>query len=264
MSEHAPSQNQPTSSDLGLDGAVALVTGAASGIGRAAAHRLADAGATVVVADLDAEAGRQAAEAIGGRSLALDVSDPQSWTRALDALDALDVVLLNAGVTTGKSDLGEVSLEEYRWIVGVNLDGVVLGLRAVLPLLRARGGGDVIATASLAGLGPMPHDPLYTATKHAVVGLVRSAAPPLAEEGIRVNAVCPGFTDTPIVREPLRSELGAAGLPLLGAEDVAEAIAAILAAGGSGEAWFVQPGRAPAPYAFGGLPGPRPTAGRPA
>jgi NAD(P)-dependent dehydrogenase (short-subunit alcohol dehydrogenase family) len=112
----------------------------------------------------------------------------------------------------------------------------------------------VVATASLAGLVPMPGDALYTMTKHAVVGYVRAAAPVLAPEGIRVAAVCPGFADTPLIA---RAKPQFGDFPLLAAEDVVDAIEAVIERGEPGECWFVQPGREPGPYAFRGVPGPK-------
>jgi NAD(P)-dependent dehydrogenase (short-subunit alcohol dehydrogenase family) len=118
--------------------------------------------------------------------------------------------------------------------------------------------GDVIvATASLAGLTGVEGDPIYALTKHAVVGLVRSVAPQLAERGIRINAVCPGFADTSMVAGELRTSLESAGFPLLQPDDVAEAVLLAARSQGSGEAWIVQPGREPEPYRFRGIPGPR-------
>jgi NAD(P)-dependent dehydrogenase (short-subunit alcohol dehydrogenase family) len=111
----------------------------------------------------------------------------------------------------------------------------------------------VIVTASLAGLVPMPGDALYTLTKHAVVGYVRAAAPTLAADGIVVNALCPGFADTPLL-DPARDQLGE--FPLLTAEDVVDGIEAILERGEPGRCWICQPGREPAPYRFRGVPGP--------
>jgi NAD(P)-dependent dehydrogenase (short-subunit alcohol dehydrogenase family) len=101
---------------------------------------------------------------------------------------------------------------------------------------------------------PMPGDPLYTLTKHAVVGYVRSVAPRLAAEGIRVNAVCPGFTDTALIANA-KPQMG--DFPLLSADDVAGAVAGVLDRGEPGECWFVQPGREPGPYGFRGVPGPK-------
>jgi NAD(P)-dependent dehydrogenase (short-subunit alcohol dehydrogenase family) len=115
------------------------------------------------------------------------------------------------------------------------------------------GGGSIVATASLAGLTGMPFDPAYTATKHAVVGWVRAAAPGLAEHGIRINALCPGFTDTPIVRDELRDNPIA---PLMEPSFVAEAALRIAEDEETGRAWVVQPNRVE-PFRFPGVPGPR-------
>lgn len=241
---------------MDLQGKVALVTGGASGIGAAAARRLAAAGASVAVADLDEAAGRAVAEEVGGVGLPVDVTDPEAVAATVasveERLGRLDVVLLNAGITSGQPGVEELDLAGYRRVVGVNVDHVVFGLTAAVPALRRAGGGTIVATASLAGLVPMPGDALYTLTKHAVVGYVRSAAPVLAEDGIRVCAVCPGFADTPLIA---RAKAQFGDFPLLTADDVAGAIDAILDRGEPGECWFVQPGREPAPYAFRGVPG---------
>jgi NAD(P)-dependent dehydrogenase (short-subunit alcohol dehydrogenase family) len=246
---------------MDLAGKVALVTGGASGIGAAAARRLAGAGARVAVADLDAAGAAAVAGEVGGSAHPVDVTDLDA-VRALvaeveGAAGRLDVVLLNAGVTAGQSGLEDLDLAGYRRIMGVNVDHVVFGLTAAVPALRRAGGGVVVATASLAGLTAMPGDALYTASKHAVVGYVRSAAPSLAGAGIRVTAVCPGFADTPLL-SPARAQLG--DFPLLTAEDVAEAVMRIVDRGEPGECWYVQPGREPGPYGFRGVPSARGTA----
>jgi NAD(P)-dependent dehydrogenase (short-subunit alcohol dehydrogenase family) len=243
---------------MDLTGKAALVTGGASGIGAAAVRRLAAAGAVVAVVDRDEAGARAVADEVGGLALPSDVADPDGMAMAVDVAEdsfgRLDVVLLNAGVTAGQSGIEDLDLAGYRRIVGVNVDHVVFGLTAAVPALRRAGGGAVVATASLAGLVAMPGDALYTMTKHAVVGYVRSAAPTLAPEGIRVNAVCPGFADTPLIAHA-KSQFG--GFPLLSAEDVADAMEAVLERGEPGECWFVQPGREPGPYAFRGVPGPK-------
>jgi NAD(P)-dependent dehydrogenase (short-subunit alcohol dehydrogenase family) len=241
------------------DAPVALVTGGAGGIGRAVCRRLAGRGFRVVVADLDPAAAGAAAADVGGVPVGVDVSDPAGGTAAVDAAltayGRLDVVALNAGVSSGQTGADAVDLAAYRRIVGVNMDGVVFGIDAALPALRASGGGSIVVTASLAGLVPMPSDPLYTLTKTAVVGYVRALAEPLAADRVRINALCPGFTDTTILGVA-RAVFDAAGFPLLDPDDVATAFVAILDAGRSGEAWFVQPGREPSPYRFRGVPGP--------
>jgi len=140
-------------------------------------------------------------------------------------------------------------------MVGVNVDGVVFGTRRMAEVMPP--GGSIVATASLAGLVPMPQDPIYTLTKHAAIGYVRAVAPSLAGRGIRINVVCPGFADTPIVSAELREWIAEQGLPLMSAEHVAEAVLAVARSEETGQAWVVQAGREPVRYEFRGVPGPR-------
>jgi NAD(P)-dependent dehydrogenase (short-subunit alcohol dehydrogenase family) len=237
---------------------VALVTGGAGGFGRAFSRRLAARGYAVVVADLDADGAAEVATEVGGTPVRADVSRPEDTVAAVrtavDTHGRLDVVALNAGVGSGLGPTDPLDLAAYRRIVGVNQDAVVYGLDAAVPHLRGSG-GKVVVTASLAGLVPMPADPLYTLTKTAVVGYVRAVAPGLAGLGVTVTALCPGFADTAILGS-MRDELVSA-LPLLTADEVGDAFLAVLDAGKPGEAWFVQPGREPGPYVFRGVPGPR-------
>jgi NAD(P)-dependent dehydrogenase (short-subunit alcohol dehydrogenase family) len=118
-------------------------------------------------------------------------------------------------------------------------------------------GSAIVVTASLAGLVPASQDPLYTLTKHAVVGFVRSVAPQLAERGIRINAVAPGFVDTPLLGEEGRARFMDAGFPLLRAGDVAQAILTGARSEDTGAVWVVQPGREPVRFRFPNVPGPR-------
>ena len=223
---------------------VALVTGGASGIGRAVVERLEGDGFEVVVVDV-------------AEDPSLDVAEPLTWGRVAARLERLDVACLNAGVVTGHPSIVDLPDEAYRRIVRVNVDGVVFGVRALTPLLERSGGGDIVVTASLAGLTTMASDPIYAGTKHFLVGFVRSVAPQLDERGIRINAVCPGIVDTPLLGEEGRARLRESGFPLLSPEDVAETVAAALASGETGQAWVCQPGRKPEPYRFHGVPGPR-------
>lgn len=168
----------------------------------------------------------------------------------------VEVACLNAGILTGEAELAAVSHERYRRVVAVNVDGVVLGVRALAG--RMLRGSVIVATSSLAGLTDMPADPIYALTKYAIVGFVRSVAPQLQERGIRINCVCPGIADTPMLDAGgLRSAAAEAGFPLLAAADVAEAVWRAASSQGTGEAWVVQPGLEPEPYRFRGVPGPR-------
>jgi NAD(P)-dependent dehydrogenase (short-subunit alcohol dehydrogenase family) len=148
-----------------------------------------------------------------------------------------------------------IDLATYRRVTGINLDGVFFGLQAAIPALRRAGGGAIVATASLAGLVPTPATPVYSLTKHAVVGLVRSVAESLRAENIRVSAVAPGFAETAIIA-PIKAAFDASGFPLLSAEEVADVV--LQAADGEpGAVWPIQPGRTAEPYRFRGVPGPR-------
>lgn len=213
--------------------------------------------ASVVIADIDEKQGMSAAQALGASFARLDVSDYKSWSELCEKLDSLDIACLNAGVSTGSSSLADLTDATYRRALGTNVDGVVFGVRSVLGLLERGEGGDICVTASLAGLVPMPDDPIYTLTKHAVVGFVRSVAPELLRSRVRINAVCPGITDTPIIDGPMRTHLESEGFPLIAAQDVAEAVLAALSSDNTGEAWVCQLGREPMSFRFPNVPGPR-------
>lgn len=191
----------------GLDGKRILITGAASGIGAATARLAAADGADVIVADLGRSDGAAVAEEIGGTFVECDVSSEDSWTALAAGLDGLDIAILNAGVEfrdptdfSTFDDPGQWDMNLYRRAVGVNIDGVALGVHALVPVLDAAGGGSISATASLAGLIPWSPDPVYSMTKWAVVGLTRALATPLKAMQIRINCVCPGGVATPMTR----------------------------------------------------------------
>jgi NAD(P)-dependent dehydrogenase (short-subunit alcohol dehydrogenase family) len=213
----------------------ALVTGGASGIGRAVVERLEREGAKV--SSLDLRDG-------------FDVADPTGW----DAVDAVELACLNAGIGARLAELAVLAEDEYRRVVGTNLDGVVFGVRRLARVMEP--GAAIVVTASLAGLVPMPRDPIYTLTKHALVGFVRSVAPQLEHRGIRINAVAPGFVDTPLLNDEARAAFEAEEFPLLRPEEVAEAILAAAREGSTGECWVVQPGREPIRFRFPNVPGP--------
>jgi NAD(P)-dependent dehydrogenase (short-subunit alcohol dehydrogenase family) len=242
-----------------LEGKVAVVTGAASGIGLACVTRFAAEGATVVAVDVADDAVRRVAADIGGVAVVADVSLPADWIAVVDAvrrLGGVDLVYLNAGVTTAEGDITVLTDDQYRRILAVNVDGVVFGARALVPELVARGGGALVATASLAGLVAFAADPIYAMTKHAVVGLVRALALRLADQGVTVNAVCPGLVDTPLV-DDVRQALAAAQFPLIAPQAVVEAVLGCMLGDGTGQAVVVQPGREPIPFRFARPPGPR-------
>jgi NAD(P)-dependent dehydrogenase (short-subunit alcohol dehydrogenase family) len=214
----------------------ALVTGGRSGIGAAIVERLrADGVDEVHVLDL---------------ADGFDVADPAAW----DEVPPVELACLNAGVISRIGDVAELPVEEYRRVLAANVDGVVLGTRAVARTMGA--GNAIVATASLAGLVAVPGDPVYSLTKHAVLGWVRSVAAQLEPRGIRVNAVCPGLVDTPMTAA-VRDQLEEKGLPLIPPAAVADAVLLAATDELTGQAWVVQPGREPLRFRFPGVPGPR-------
>jgi NAD(P)-dependent dehydrogenase (short-subunit alcohol dehydrogenase family) len=213
----------------------AIVTGGEGGLGRAMRARLEREGYAVESLDL-----------VNG----FDVADPGAW----DLVGAVDLAVLNAGILTAETDIRLLAPDQYRQAVAVNVDGVVLGVRRLAQVMEH--GGTIVATASLAGLVGMPLDPIYSLTKHAVVGFVRAIAPSIAP--IKINAICPGIADTPMLdQHDQRAMFADAGFPLLQPEEVAEAMWLAANSDGTGECWFVQPGREPAPFRFANVPGPR-------
>jgi NAD(P)-dependent dehydrogenase (short-subunit alcohol dehydrogenase family) len=243
-----------------LSGKVAVVTGGGSGIGLATATKLVEAGASVAVVDLDGGSAERVAADLGGLGLQADVGRPEVWPGIVDAVTSrfggIDLAHLNAGVTTGEADITTISDDLYRRAVGVNVDGVFFGVRALVPALTARGGGAIVATASLAGLIGFSPDPVYCLTKHAVVGLVRSLVPQLAEHGITINAVCPSIVDTPLI-DDMRQVLEGSGFPLIDVAVVSQTVVDLLAGKGSGEAMVIQAGREALAFRFPRPPGPR-------
>jgi len=191
-----------------LTGKVALVTGAASGIGAASALAFAAAGAQVAACDRDlagAEATAKLIAEAGGEAIAVavDVTDPDQTQamvdRVVEAFGRLDCAHNNAGITGATAPLDKYAVSEWDKVVAVNLTGVFLCLRAEVPAMKAGGGGAVVNTASFSGLVAVPRIPAYVASKHGVVGLTKAAAVEFGRTGVRVNAVCPGSTRTPMV-----------------------------------------------------------------
>jgi len=217
---------------------VAVVTGAASGVGAASARRLSEEGARVVVLDID-ERGAEVAEQVGGRFVRFDVGDGEAWVELAADLRAdggVHLAHLNAGILAAREPQAflETPVERYREMIGVNLYGVLLGIHALAPAILDGGGGAIVATASLAGLLPYGGDPVYAATKHGVIGLVTSVAPQLGRAGVRVHAICPGGIDTPMVTDRQKTELTGRSRAMLDPSEVAAAVAALLASDDSG------------------------------
>lgn len=241
---------------MNLVGRNALVTGGASGIGAAVAESLVAAGATVTIVDVNRDVLVATGKRLGVRAEELDVSSSAAWNDFIASHEHFDLVHLNAGVTThrdvldGPRDPSQPPLinltdAEYRRAVGVNVDGVVFGARAVIPGMCERRSGDIVVTASVAAFVPIPPDPVYGLTKYAVSGLVKSLSPRLAEFGVCISAICPGFVDTPLISERAREWIAELGMPLMGTRQVVDAVSTSLTKRVNGAHWIVLPDQDP-------------------
>jgi NAD(P)-dependent dehydrogenase (short-subunit alcohol dehydrogenase family) len=237
-------------------GKVVLVTGAASGIGAGAVTRLRAEGATVIAADVNAAGVERVAVETGADAVVLDVTSAEAWTATVEGIVArhgrIDIAFLNAGIMTRPqgemlfSDVADcLTIEGFRRITSVNVDGVVLGALAVLPAMTA--GGQIVMTASVAGLVPFVDDPFYGLTKHAVVGFGRALGPALASRGIKVNVLCPGATDTAILAPDQKAARTVWAPPSY----IADALVTILDSGDNGQVWVAyRVGHKPWRYEF--------------
>lgn len=222
---------------------VALVTGAATGIGAQVCRTLADSGISVAICDINAEAGVALAEEIGGEFISCDVTSfdrvEAAIARCVSILGVPTYAHLNAGVMTVPASspflpIEDVTVSQYRKLVGVNLDGMFHGVKALLPYMRTNGGA-ITLTASTAGLGVLGIDPLYAATKHAVIGFGRAVAAANAgaesEPGLRINVVCPGPVETDIVPDSFKSP----EFHMMSPETIANEVVDLLFNGANGE-----------------------------
>lgn len=216
-----------------------LVTGACSGIGEAVTRMATAKGDAVLALDVNETRGHTLAAETGANFVACDVSQAEHWQRLVKEItDIPDYVHLNAGIQIAPPQapmadyqFSAMTHEGYRRMMGVNVDGVVFGLEALLPILKADAA--ILVTASLAGVVPYSLDPLYSMSKHAVVGLVRSLAPTLAERSIRINALCPGGIDTAIIPQAQRVENAVFMTP----EKLAEEVQFLMDVAETGKAW---------------------------
>lgn len=230
-----------------FSGKVALVTGAGSGIGESIARQLAEAGATVIVADINDVAAKEAAASIGASAhpgLA-DVSDAESMATLVEGIvrehGRLDIAVNNAGIGGASAPVGEYPVDSWRQVMSINLDGVFYSMRAEIPAMLASGGGSIVNIGSILSSVGFEHSGAYVAAKHGLVGLTKTAAIEYATEGIRVNAVGPGFIETPLLQAPEAAELvaGIAAKHPVGRLGQPEEVAALVTFLASDDASFV-------------------------
>jgi NAD(P)-dependent dehydrogenase (short-subunit alcohol dehydrogenase family) len=206
-----------------LQDKIAIITGAASGLGQGIAELFAQEGAKVVVADIQEDAGKQLADELGGMFVQVDVTDPASVEAMIqsvvDRYDRIDILVNNAGIDGEQAVTADSSLENWRRVMSINIDGVYYGMKYVLPVMVAQRGGVILNTASTVGLNAIPAIPAYSASKAGVIQLSKAVAIENAAYRIRVNAICPSVVETPLLKHFIEStpdpEGARAGLALL-------------------------------------------------
>jgi len=192
-----------------LQDRIVIITGGASGLGRGCAELFAEEGATVVVADLQEDTGRELADTLGGAYLPVDVADPASVEQmiqsAVERYGRIDVLMNNAGIEGEQALTAESSLDNWRKVTAINLDGVYYGMKYVLPVMVSQKGGVILNTASNVGLNALGALPAYSASKAGVIHLSKSVAIEYAMQNIRVNAICPSVVETPLLTRLIES-----------------------------------------------------------
>lgn len=183
---------------------ITIITGAASGIGKGCAELFAQEGATVVVTDIQDEAGQELADAIGGAYLHVDVTDPASVEamikNTVERYGRIDILMNNAGIDGQQAVTGDSSIENWEEVTSINLDGVFYGMKYVLPVMVEQNGGVILNSGSTVGLNAMGFLPAYSASKAGVIHLSKSVAIEYAYYNIRVNVICPSVVDSPLLR----------------------------------------------------------------
>lgn len=241
----APFSPLPEAEHSYFNGRVALVTGGGSGVGAIVAEMIAHCGGRVIVTDIDGDRAKAVASAIDGIPIALDVADPPSWD-SLSLETPPTIAFLNAGIASRATipyEIHEVTRAEVTRTVGANFLGVLHGLRRLTPAMSAVGDARICLNASWAALSPQEYDPLYTATKYAVLGLGRSVAGPLAAKGVRITMLCPTASDNPDVSESIRDTVRRDLGQLLEPRTVAQAALDLIEFGQPGEIRSISPNR---------------------
>ena len=200
-----------------LDGQVAIITGAAGGIGLETAQRFIDEGAKVALVDVAEDGLKEIEDSLGDKdnymSIVADVSDEADVKnyvkKTKEKFGSVDILFNNAGITGDQTDMVDVDVEDFETLIGINVTGVFLGMKHVLPLMMEQGNGSIINTSSVDGLRGSPRLSPYSASKHAVVGLTKSAALEVADSGVRVNSIHPSPVSTSMMENLEGDEDGA-------------------------------------------------------